>query len=132
MDIFILSAAQAHSLFTQIIDNRHSRTVLFKIALNCILNMVEHCLHVFRNLLHACSIYTTTGVWPRPSEKDLARFLTDLCQVVIYLGVLGSIMMLLGRAVEYVILIGSWIVWFVRPLGWFLSALGRVLQGMTN
>ncbi|KAE8400708.1 hypothetical protein BDV37DRAFT_286330 [Aspergillus pseudonomiae] len=132
MDIFVLSAAQAQGLFTQIIDNRHSRTVLFKIALNCILNMVEHCLHVFRNLLHACSIYTTTGVWPQPSEKDLARFVTDLCQVVIYLGVLGSIMMLLGRAVEYMILIGSWIVWFIRPLGWFLSALGRVLQGMTT
>ncbi|KAE8131467.1 hypothetical protein BDV38DRAFT_275923 [Aspergillus pseudotamarii] len=132
MDVFFLSAAQAQGLFTQIIDNRHSKTVLFKIALNCILNMVEHCLHVFKNLLQACSIYTTTGVWPRPSEKDLARFLTDLCQVVIYLGVLGSIMMLLGRAVEYVILIGSWIVWFVRPLGWFLGALGRVLQGMTS
>ncbi|GAB1191240.1 hypothetical protein APSETT444_000412 [Aspergillus pseudonomiae] len=47
MDIFVLSAAQAQGLFTQIIDNRHSRTVLFKIALNCILNMIEHCLHGF-------------------------------------------------------------------------------------
>ncbi|KAE8387576.1 hypothetical protein BDV23DRAFT_186243 [Aspergillus alliaceus] len=132
MDIFVLSAAQAQGLFAQIMDNRHSRTDLFRVALNCVLNMAEHCLHVFRNLLHACSVYTTTGAWPRPSEKDFARLLTDLYQATIYLAALGFIMMLVGRALGYVVLIGSWIVWFIRPIGWLLGALGRVLLGMTS
>ncbi|KAE8351045.1 hypothetical protein BDV28DRAFT_150350 [Aspergillus coremiiformis] len=132
MDIFVLSAAQAQELFTQIMNNRHSMTVLVRIALNWILNMIEHCLYVFKDLLHACSVYTTTGAWPKPNERDLARLFTDLCRAMIYLFALGFILMLVGRAVGYVVLVGSWIAWFIRPLGWFLSALGRVLLGMTS
>jgi hypothetical protein len=132
MDIFVLSAAQAQGLYTQIMESRHSRTDLFRIGLNCILKMVEHCLHVFRNLLNAYSIYNTTGDWPKPSEKDLARFATDLCQAMVYLVALGFIMMLVGRALEYVVLVGSWIIWFIRPLGWVLGLLGRVLLGIPH
>ncbi|KAF7595889.1 hypothetical protein BBP40_004382 [Aspergillus hancockii] len=105
MDIFVLSAAQAQGLYTQVMDSRHSRTDLFRLALNCVLKMVEHCLDVFRNLLNAYSIYNTTGDWPKPSEKDISRFATDLCQAMVYLVALGFVMMLVGRAVGYVVLI---------------------------
>ncbi|KAE8147439.1 hypothetical protein BDV25DRAFT_160316 [Aspergillus avenaceus] len=127
MDILILSAAQAQALYTQVMDNRHSRVMVLRIALDCILRMVEHCLHVLKDILNAFSVYNSTGTWPRPSEKDLPRSLTDFCQALIYLVALGFIAMFLVRMVGYVVLVGYWVVWFTRPLGWALGGLGRAL-----
>lgn len=127
VDIFLLSIAQAQDLYKDIMANWNSRAVLVKIALNCILNMVGHCLYVLRNFLTACSVYNSTGSWPRSKDKDLARSLTELGQAVIYLVALGFIMMVVGRAAGYIVLIGSWIVWVTKPFGWVLGTLGRAL-----
>ncbi|KAA8650637.1 hypothetical protein EYZ11_002822 [Aspergillus tanneri] len=127
IDIIVLSIAQAQGLYDQIIANRNSRTELLKVSLTCILRMAGHCLYVLWNVLTACYVYNTTGSWPRPNEKDLARSLTELGQAVIYLVALGFIMMVVGRAAGYIVLVGSWVVWVTKPFGWILGALGRAL-----
>ncbi|KAI9045848.1 putative NTP binding protein [Aspergillus affinis] len=123
IDIFFLSIAQAQDLYKDIMANWNSRAVLAKIALNCVLNMIGHCLYVLRNFLSACSVYNSTGSWPKSNDKDVARSLTELGQAVIYLVALGFIMMVVGRAAGYIVLIGSWIVWVTKPFGWVLRAL---------
>lgn len=127
IDIFFLSIAQAQGLCKDIMANWNSRAVLAKIALNCILNMVGHCLYVLRNFLAACSVYNSTGSWPKLNDKELTRSLTDLGQAVIYLIALGFIMMAVGRAAGYIVLVGSWIVWVTKPFGWVLGTLGKAL-----
>ncbi|KAK1140416.1 hypothetical protein N8T08_010360 [Aspergillus melleus] len=127
IDIFFLSIAQAQELYKDIMANWNSRAVLAKIALNCILNMIGHCLYVLRNFLTACSVYNSTGSWPKSKDKDIARSLTEFGQAVIYLVALGFIMMVVGRAAGYIVLIGSWIVWVTKPFGWVLGTLGRAL-----
>ncbi|PLB47958.1 hypothetical protein P170DRAFT_410382 [Aspergillus steynii IBT 23096] len=127
IDIFLLSIAQAQGLYRDIMANWNSRAVLVKIPLNCILNMIGHCLYVLRNFLTACAVYNSTGAWPKSNDKDVARSLTELGQAVIYLVALGFIMMVVGRAAGYIVLIGSWIVWVTKPFGWILGTLGRAL-----
>ncbi|PYI08198.1 hypothetical protein BO78DRAFT_311052 [Aspergillus sclerotiicarbonarius CBS 121057] len=126
-DALLELAGQLQDLYDQIMANRHSRAMLVKIAFNSVLKMIEHCLHVLKDLLAILALYNTTGAWPTPNRKDFARSLIDLCEAMIYLVTLGFIMMIIGRAAGYVVLVGSWIVWFAKPFAWLLGTLGRAL-----
>ncbi|RHZ64038.1 hypothetical protein CDV55_103804 [Aspergillus turcosus] len=127
LEIFILSAAQIEALWQRVVSNRRSKTALLKIAINGVLQMLEHCLQVLRTWLTVFSVYNATGVWPRPAEGDLARSVTDLCQAIAYLVVLCFMMMVVERAAGYIVLVGSWVVWFAKPFGWFFVTIGRAL-----
>ncbi|KAG2010981.1 hypothetical protein GB937_007296 [Aspergillus fischeri] len=127
LEIFVLSAAQMEALWQRLVSNRHSKTALLKIAINSVLQMLEHCLQVLRTWLTVFSVYNATGVWPRPAEGDLARSVTDICQAIAYLVVLCFVMMVVERAAGYIVLVGSWVVWFAKPFGWFFVAIGRAL-----
>ncbi|RHZ55073.1 putative NTP binding protein [Aspergillus thermomutatus] len=127
LEIFILSAAQMEALWQRVMSNRHSKIALLKIGINGVLQMLEHCLKVLRTWLTVFSIYNATGVWPRPAEGDLARSVTDICQAIAYLVVLCFMMMVVERAAGYIVLVGSWVVWFAKPFGWFFVTIGRAL-----
>ncbi|KAH1344223.1 hypothetical protein KXX33_003351 [Aspergillus fumigatus] len=127
LEIFVLSAAQMEALWQRLVSNRHSKTTLLKIAINSLLQMLEHCLQVLRTWLTVFSVYNATGVWPRPAEGDLARSVADICQAIAYLVVLCFVMMVVERAAGYIVLVGSWVLWFAKPFGWFFVAIGRAL-----
>ncbi|PYH74605.1 putative NTP binding protein [Aspergillus vadensis CBS 113365] len=126
-DALIELSGQLQGLYDEIMAHRHSRAMLVKIAFNNVLKMIEHCLHVLKDLLGILALYNTTGSWPKPNREDFARSLIDLCKAMVYLIALGFVMMIIGRAAGYVVLIGSWIVWFAKPFAWLLGALGRAL-----
>ncbi|KAI3077245.1 hypothetical protein CBS147343_4075 [Aspergillus niger] len=126
-DALIELTGQLQGLYDEIMANRHSRAMLVKITFNNVLKMIEHCLHVLKDLLGILALYNTTGSWPKPTREDFARSLIDLCKAMVYLIALGFVMMVIGRAAGYVVLVGSWIVWFARPFAWLLGALGRAL-----
>ncbi|KKK17407.1 hypothetical protein P175DRAFT_0462166 [Aspergillus ochraceoroseus IBT 24754] len=127
IDMVLVFTAQAHGFYGQIKANRRSKSVLLKLFLNGILGMLEHCLHVARNILAVVSTYNATGDWPKTNDKDLARSLAEIGQAMVYLVVLGFIMMIVGRAAGYVVLIGSWVVWFARPFALVFATVGRAL-----
>lgn len=129
VDILALSAAEVQTLYNRIMANRHSKTTLAKIGANSMLYMVAHCLRIIKDLLTAVSIWNTTGRWPRPSKKDLAGSVTEIVQAVAYTLVLAFIMVIVGRTAGYIVLIGSWVVWFARPFAWVIGAMGRALLG---
>ncbi|OJJ76430.1 hypothetical protein ASPBRDRAFT_192571 [Aspergillus brasiliensis CBS 101740] len=126
-DALIELTGQLQGLYDEIMANRHSRAMLVKITFNNVLKMIEHCLHVLKDLLGILALYNTTGSWPKPSREEFARSLIDLCKAMVYLITLGFVMMVIGRAAGYMVLVGSWIVWFARPFAWLLGALGRAL-----
>ncbi|PLN76602.1 hypothetical protein BDW42DRAFT_178396 [Aspergillus taichungensis] len=127
VDILALSAAQVQTLYNQVMANRHSKTTLAKIGANSMLYMVAHCLRVIKDLLTAVSIWNTTGRWPRPSKKDLAISVTEFVQALAYTIVLAFVMVIVGRMSGYIVLIGSWVVWFAKPFAWLIGAMGRAL-----
>ncbi|PWY73591.1 hypothetical protein BO70DRAFT_364484 [Aspergillus heteromorphus CBS 117.55] len=126
-DGLIKLAGQLQGVYDEIMTNRHSKAMLVRIAFNSVLKMVEHCLHVLKDLLTILALYNTTGAWPKPNRKDFAWSLVEICQAMIYLVTLGVVMIIIGRAAGYVVLVGSWIVWFAKPFAWFLGTLGRAL-----
>ncbi|EAW13995.1 putative NTP binding protein [Aspergillus clavatus NRRL 1] len=107
MEILIISAAQMEALWQRVMSNRHSKTALLKLALNGVLEMLEHCLQVLRTWLTAFSTYNVTGVWPRPADQDLAQSVADVCRAAAYLVILCFMMTVVERAAEYIVLVGS-------------------------
>ena len=89
--------------------------------------MIEHCVHVGRRISVAISTYRSTGSWPKPGEKDISRSLADLGQAIVYLIALGFLMIIIGRAAGYVVLLGSWVVWFAKPFGWAFGLIAKAL-----
>ncbi|KAL4917246.1 hypothetical protein BDW62DRAFT_86554 [Aspergillus aurantiobrunneus] len=128
IDMIFLFGNQVQGFCQQIKANRGSKLVLLKLFLNGILGMLEHCLLVLRKGLAVISAYNTTGVWPKANDKDLAWLFTDLGQALVYLVVLGFVAMVIARAVGFVILIGSWVVWFARPFALAFRTVSRVLS----
>ncbi|RAL16417.1 putative NTP binding protein [Aspergillus homomorphus CBS 101889] len=126
-DALIQSAVQIHQLYSQMMANRNNKPVLVRIAFDNILMMIEHCLLVLKNFLAFLSLYNSTGTWPRPSKKDLVHSLIDHCQAALYVVTLGFLMMIIGRAAGYVVLVSTWVIWFAKPFAWFFGALGRAL-----
>ena len=128
IDTIFLFVTQVQRFCSQLKANRGSKFVLFKLFVNGILGMLEHCLHVLRNGLAVISAYNATGAWPKTNDKDLTLLFTDLGQAVIYLVVLGFVAIVVARAVGFVILIGTWIMWFARPFALTFRTVLRVLS----
>ncbi|KAJ5124049.1 uncharacterized protein N7515_007874 [Penicillium bovifimosum] len=99
-----------------------------KFVVNNTLSMAGHCWGVFSCIYTAVSRYQATGTWPKArSDKAISRFMVDLLQAVVYLFILAFAAMLIGRTAGYVVLVSSWIVWFVRPFAWAFQCVGRAL-----
>ncbi|KAL4807059.1 hypothetical protein BDV18DRAFT_159280 [Aspergillus unguis] len=128
IDMIFLFVAQVQGFYHQVVANRGSKAVLLKLFLNGILGMLEHCLHVLKRGLSVISAYNTTGVWPKHNDMDLAWLFTDLGQALIYLVVLGFVAMVIARAVGFVMLIGSWVMWFAKPFIVATRTLSRMVS----
>ncbi|KAL4783661.1 hypothetical protein BJX76DRAFT_246903 [Aspergillus varians] len=128
IDMAYLFIAQMQGFYRQIEANRGSKVILVNLFLGGLLGMLEHCLYVLRNGLAVVSAYNTTGVWPKAHDKDTAWLLTDLCQALVYLVVLGFVAMVIARVVGFVILIGTWIMWFARPFVLAFRTISRVVS----
>lgn len=89
--------------------------------------MASHCFRVSKRLGEVWLTYKRTGSWPTSSSEELALLTRDVGQAVVYFVVLGFVVMVVGRAAGYIVLVASWIVWISRPFGWVFSRLGGVL-----
>ena len=121
-DILILSITHIQKLSGECFANQYPYMVL-----GTVLRMIEHCVHVGRRISVAISTYRSTGSWPKPGEKDISRSLADLGQAIVYLIALGFLMIIIGRAAGYVVLLGSWVVWFAKPFGWAFGLIAKAL-----
>ncbi|KAL4996950.1 hypothetical protein BDV10DRAFT_99344 [Aspergillus recurvatus] len=128
IDMIFLFVSQVQHFCCQLKANRGSKVILLKLFVNGILGMLEHCLHVLRKGLAVISAYNTTGIWPKANDKDIAWLFTDLGQALVYLVVLGFMTMVIARAVGFVVLIGTWIMWFARPFALTFHTISRVLS----
>ncbi|KAJ5464142.1 hypothetical protein N7475_007277 [Penicillium sp. IBT 31633x] len=122
-NIFVVAITQVNRVFRTGIDSPYT-----KFAVSNTLNMTDHCWRVFKCIYGAVSRYQATGSWPKArSDQAISRFMVDLLQAIVYLFILGFTAMLIGRTASYVVLVSSWIVWFVRPFAWALQCVGRAL-----
>ncbi|KAJ5150069.1 hypothetical protein N7448_001647 [Penicillium atrosanguineum] len=122
-EIVFVAVTNMHKGLLQVTDSPYA-----KFLVTNVLNMVRHCYRVFSLVYHVVSKYQTTGTWPTAkNDQAISRFLMELLQAIIYLFILGFGFMLAGRAASYVVLVGSWIVWFARPFAWAFQCVGRVL-----
>ncbi|KAL4957139.1 hypothetical protein BDW69DRAFT_48424 [Aspergillus filifer] len=128
IDMIFVFVAQVQGFCRQIKENRASKVVLLKLFLNSVFGMLEHCLLVLRRGLGVLSEYNTTSVWPKTSDADIGWLLTDICQALVYLAVLGFIGMVFARAIGFIILTGTWILWLVRPFVLAVRAVSRFIQ----
>jgi hypothetical protein len=122
-ELAITTITHVHRNFRNWIDNPHVKSVM-----GSIMNMVRHCYRVFMRILHAVSQYQATGTWPKPrNDQAISKFLVELLQAIVYLFVLGFGAVVVGRIAGYVVLVGSWVVWFARPFAWTVQNVGRAL-----
>ncbi|KAJ5175979.1 uncharacterized protein N7482_001856 [Penicillium canariense] len=123
-EIVVVAVTNMHKLALQVTDNPYAKFV----ATN-VLSMVRHCYRVFSQVVHAVSQYQTTGTWPKAkNDKAVSRFLVELLQAVVYLIILGFSTLVVCRATSYVLLVGSWILWFARPFAWAFNFTTRALM----
>ena len=122
-EIVFVAVAHMHKGLLQVTDSPYAKFVVSNV-----LNMVRHCYRVFSRVYRAVSKYQTTGTWPKAtSDQAVSRFLTELLQAIMYLFILGFAFTMVGRAASYIVLVGSWIVWFARPFAWAFQCVGRAL-----
>lgn len=121
-DILILSIAYIQRFSSELFGNEYPQVIL-----QSVVKMLEHCAHVSRHVSLAFSTYRSTGSWPRSGNGDLCDFLTDIVQAAVYLISLGFMMIIIGRAAGYVVIVGSWVVWMAKPFGWALGLVARAL-----
>ncbi|KAL3470646.1 hypothetical protein BJX99DRAFT_44104 [Aspergillus californicus] len=128
VDMIFLFVTQVQGFCYQMKANRSSKVVLLKLFLSSVLSMLEHCLQVLKKGLAAISTYNTTGAWPKAHDKDSICSLAEVSQAMVYLAILAFIVVIIARAVGFVVLIGAWIVWFARPLALAVRTAARVLS----
>jgi hypothetical protein len=122
-ELAVATATYIHRNFRNWVDNPHVKSVL-----GSIMNMARHCYRVFMCIFHAVSRYQSTGSWPKPrNDQAISKFLVELLQAIVYLFVLGFGAVVIGRVAGYVVLVGSWVVWFARPFAWTVQSVGRAL-----
>ncbi|KAJ5604616.1 hypothetical protein N7510_009770 [Penicillium lagena] len=120
-ELTITAATHIYRNFRNWIDNPHIKSVL-----GSIMNMARHCYRVFMRIFRAVSRYQSTGTWPKPhNDQAISKFLVELLQAIVYLFVLGFGAVVFGRIAGYVVLVGSWVVWFARPFAWTVQSVGR-------
>ncbi|KAJ5554908.1 hypothetical protein N7535_007351 [Penicillium sp. DV-2018c] len=122
-NIIVVAVTQVNRAFRMGAGSPYSKFVV-----NNTLSMAGHCCRVFSCIYTAVSRYQATGTWPKArSDQAISRFMVDLLQAVVYLFILAFAAMLIGRTAGYVVLVSSWIVWFVRPFAWAFQCVGRAL-----
>ncbi|RJE27067.1 NTP binding protein [Aspergillus sclerotialis] len=121
-NIFIISAAQVERLCNQCAMNRY-----IKVALMSVPMVIEHCFHVLRSIIIAVSNYKKTGSLPWPKDKDLNQILAEVGKAIASMVALTFFVMVVGRVAWYVVLIGTWIVWFAKPFGLIATLIGRIV-----
>lgn len=120
--IFALAIAQAQRLYSRYMANCRIKAVFMGI-----LAVTENCCQLLRRMFIAFSIYKTTGSWPKPKDNDVGRFLAGVVLGLANFVALAFFVMVVGRLAWYVVLIGSWVVWFAKPFGWIFSIVGRLV-----
>lgn len=121
-DILILSIAYVQSLSSEFLGTEYPQVIL-----GSVLKMLEHCAHVSRHISYALSTYRSTGSWSKSGNEDLRHSLTDIAQAIVYLFALGFMMLIIGRAAGYVVIVGSWVVWLAKPFGWAFGLVAKAL-----
>lgn len=121
-NIFIISAAQVQRLCGHWSMNRYVRA-----ALNSIPMVIEHCFHILRSIVIALTFYKETGSFPWPKDKDLNQIFAELGKAIANMVALTFFVMLVGRVAWYVVLVGTWVVWFAKPFGWIATLIGRIV-----
>ncbi|CDM31694.1 hypothetical protein DTO013E5_2040 [Penicillium roqueforti] len=122
-NILVVAVTQVNKAVRMGTDNPYVKCVA-----NNTLNMTSHCWHVSKCIYTVVSRYRATGTWPRPrSDQAISRFMVELLQAIVYLLILGFAAMLIARVIGYVVLVSSWIAWFVRPFAWAFQCVGRAL-----
>ncbi|KAL1969900.1 hypothetical protein VTN77DRAFT_7409 [Rasamsonia byssochlamydoides] len=120
--IMLLSFVQLHGLL-----RRRRMFHYFVVVSSKLFEMTSHCLRVSQRLCEAWLTYRRTGSWPEPSSDELTLLMRDVGQAGVYFVVLGFVVMIVGRAAGYIVVVASWIVWFSRPFGWVFGRLGGAL-----
>ncbi|KAJ5112557.1 hypothetical protein N7532_000602 [Penicillium argentinense] len=122
-EIIVMAITHMHRAVHQGTDSQYA-----KVLINNVLNMARHCYRVFSRVFKVISQYQATGTWPKAkNDRAISRFLMELLQAVLYLFVLGFGALVVGRAASYVLLVGSWIIWFAKPFAWAVQGIGRAL-----
>lgn len=122
-EIMVMAISQMHKAVHHGTDSQYA-----KVLINNVLNMARHCYRVFTRVYRVISQYQATGKWPKAkNDKAISGFLMELLQAVLYLFVLGFGALVVGRAASYVLLVGSWMLWFAKPFAWAVQGIGRAL-----
>lgn len=121
-DILILTIAYIQRFSSEFLGNEYPQVIL-----QSIVKMLEHCANVSRHVSLAFLTYRSTGSWPKSGNGDLCDSFTDIAQAAVYLVSLGFMIIIIGRAAGYVVIVGSWVVWMAKPFGWALGLLAKAL-----
>ncbi|KAJ6088799.1 hypothetical protein N7486_010060 [Penicillium sp. IBT 16267x] len=122
-EIVFLAITNMHKFALQTTDSPY-----IKFVITNILNMTRHCYHVFSTICSTISVYQNTGSWPKAkNDQAISRFLVEFLQATVYLFILGFGALIAGRAAGYVVLIGTWIIWFARPFAWAFQCVTHAL-----
>lgn len=122
-EIVVVAVTHMHKFVLNMTDSPYA-----KLLMTNVLNMTRHCYRVFGRVHRAVSRYQATGTWPKAkNDQAISHFLVELLQAIVYLFVLGFGVMVVGRTASYVVLVGSWVVWFARPFAWAFQCVGRAL-----
>ncbi|KAJ5924021.1 hypothetical protein N7466_008208 [Penicillium verhagenii] len=122
-EIVFLAITNMHRFALQTTDNPY-----IKFVITNILNMTRHCFHVASTIYSTISIYQNTGSWPKAkNDQAISRFLVELLQALVYLFILGFSALIAGRAAGYIVLVGTWVIWFARPFAWAFQCVTHAL-----
>lgn len=122
-EIVVVAVSHMHKFVLHMTDSPYANFMMTNV-----LNMTRHCYRVFSKVYRAVSRYQTTGTWPKAkNDQAISRFLVELLQAVAYMFILGFGVVVIGRTASYVVLVGSWIVWFARPFAWMFQCVARAL-----
>ncbi|KAJ5925195.1 hypothetical protein N7454_007834 [Penicillium verhagenii] len=122
-EIVFLAITNMHRFALQTTDNPY-----IKFVITNILNMTRHCFHVASTIYTTISIYQNTGSWPKAkNDQAISRFLVELLQALVYLFILGFSALIAGRAAGYIVLVGTWVIWFARPFAWAFQCVTHAL-----
>ncbi|KAH8691397.1 hypothetical protein BGW36DRAFT_388218, partial [Talaromyces proteolyticus] len=80
--------------------------------------MALHCFKVCKSLAEAWIEFKETGTLPKSCTDDFGNFAKDIGQALVNFAVLGLVLIVVGRAAGYIVVVASWIVWFCKPFAW--------------
>ena len=122
-EIVFMAITNMHRFGLQTTDSPYIKFMIANVV-----NMTTHCYQVFTTIYQTVAVYQATGTWPKAkSDQAISRFLVEFFQALVYLVILGFGGLILGRAAGYILLIGSWALWFAKPFAWVCQGVTRAL-----